>query len=227
MIKKTITVKCEIITKETGEIVSRKIDKKVEKETVDAKYLVPHSNFWVGDSEVMLSGIPCKVVGEPYIRDIWTWDYRLSTNVRVAKSVVDVVSCVTGLRYYLPADSSYIEEFLTVKEANKVALVKGHSFPNEDEDCLNLIDKSYWPRSNSYISNLTSKYPWKGTFLVGHECTIVSTPYRTDFTTPMGNVVNKMFIKVQCDGDIFQVPFEEWCLANRSELNEDSPKRIR
>ena len=158
------------------------------------KYVVPTSNFF----DAYLLGVPCLVVKGPYqkeMKDILLGDIRV-------KSVIDVKSCVSGLKYTIPYD--WVEKYNSLVEANEHAQIIGHHFPEVRE----LIGKPYWPKDNSFITGLHGE-TWVD--LYHKECEIVSVPF-TDVTGDDDFEKEYTFILVKHNGKYYRVLFEEWGL---------------
>lgn len=157
------------------------------------KYVVPTSNF----SDAALLGVPCLVVKGPYEgkRKGYSGDIKIEI-------VIDVKSCVSGLKYTIPY--AWTEKYDSLVEANEHAYIIGHHFPEVRE----LIGKPYWPRDNSFITGLHGE-TWVD--LYHKECEIVSVPF-TDVTGDDDFEKKYTFILVKYNGKYYRTLFGEWGL---------------
>ena len=159
-------------------------------------YVVPTSNF-TGDQAYLL-GVPCKVLSDyPYKKSRKT----IIGDVKV-EDVIDVQSCVTGLKYTVPIE--WCEKYDSLVEANEGANIIGHHFPDVKE----LIGKPYWPRDNSYIANFDGK--WAD--LYKKECEIVSIPFKDNAYSVLRDPLERTFILVKYNGKTYRTLFGEWAL---------------
>ena len=157
------------------------------------KYVVPTSNF----ANAHLLGVPCLVLNGPHEGE----REDIFGNIKV-ETVIDVKSCVSGLNYTIPYD--WVEEYGSLVEANEHAQIIGHHFPEVRE----LIGKPYWPRDNSFITELHGE-TWVD--LYHKKCEIVSVPF-TDVTGDDDFEKKYTFILVKYNGKYYRVLFEEWGL---------------
>lgn len=157
------------------------------------KYVVPTSNCF----DDYLLGVPCLVVKGPY--QIECED--IMGNIKV-KDVIDVKSCVSGLEYTI--SYGWTKKYNSLVEANEHAQIIGHHFPEVRE----LIGKPYWPRDNSFITELHGE-TWVD--LYHKKCEIVSVPF-TDVTGDDDFEKKYTFILVKYNGKYYRVLFEEWGL---------------
>ena len=159
-------------------------------------YVVPTSNFT--DGQAYLIGVPCKVLSDrPYKKS-----RKTIIGVVKVEDVIDVQSCVTGLKYTIPFDWTIGYDSLV--DANDNADIIGHHFPSVKE----LIGKPYWPRDNSYIEDVNGH--WAD--LYKKECEIVSAPFKETVSTCTGMKKEYVFILVKYNGKIYRTLFEEWAL---------------
>ena len=154
------------------------------------KYVVPTSNCF----DDYLLGVPCLVVKGPY--QIECED--IMGNIKV-KDVIDVKSCVSGLEYTI--SYGWTKKYNSLVEANEHAQIIGHHFPEVRE----LIGKPYWPRDNSFITELHGE-TWVD--LYHKKCEIVSVPF-TDVTGDDNFEKKYTFILVKYNGKYYRVLFEE------------------
>ena len=157
------------------------------------KYVVPTSNC----RDAYLLGVPCLVVKGPY--QIECED--IMGNIKV-KDVIDVKSCVSGLEYTI--SYGWTKKYNSLVEANEHAQIIGHHFPEVRE----LIGKPYWPRDNSFITELHGE-TWVD--LYHKKCEIVSVPF-TDVTGDDDFEKKYTFILVKYKGRYYRVLFEEYGL---------------
>ena len=204
MKKETIIYKKEVITDNCGKVVSQSSEKTLQVEEVLPEYVVMTSNY--SNSGAMISGVPCKVLGKPYIKPWKKFIYGVGYR-NVPTEVIDLKSCVTGYIYTVPNDKSWRKEFLSLAQANLKADIKGHHFP----DPTDLIGKPFWPRDNSYITNLTRQETW--TDLCYKHCVIATAPYDGEYKDIFGDTHKRKFIKVWYDHNLYEVHFDEWCLT--------------
>lgn len=166
---------------------------------VTPNFIIPRSNFSTGSPDgAFLIGVPCKVISEPYIikeKNV----FGETKNVEV----YDVRSMVTNIKYTIP--TGWADEYDTLEEANKHALIKGTEHPSPTD----LISRKYWPRDNSYI--LDFKGDWKS--LIKKECWIISVPFK-EKTYDEYPDEERTFILVMYEGKTYRVLFEEWALAD-------------
>ena len=208
MKKEIITYRKEIITNDTGAVVARSLKRTVQVEDMNPKYVVMNTNY----EGAMISGVPCKIIGKPYIKQWKEWDYNRHKFVYIPTEVIDLQSCVTGYTYTVPNKKQWREEFISRAAANQKAKVYGHLFPQP----TNLLDRPYWPKDNSYITevetgrDISTTGLWRG--LIYKHCVIASTPYEGVYKNPFGDDYKGMFIKVWYNHKLYQVPFHEWSL---------------
>ena len=157
------------------------------------KYVVPTSNH----HDAYLLGVPCLVMKGPY--QIECED--IMGNIKV-KDVIDVKSCVSGLEYTISYD--WAKKYNSLVEANEHAQIIGHHFPEVRE----LIGKPYWPRDNSFITELHGGHRED---LYHKKCEIVSVPF-TDVTGDDDFEKKYTFILVKYNGKYYRTLFEEWGL---------------
>lgn len=155
------------------------------------KYVVPTSNF----TNAYIIGVPCKVLGDPYI-GLW----KNILNQEDIRLLIDVQSCVTGIKYTVPY-SGFLKEFDSLVEANDEASIIGHHFP----DIKDLIGKPYWPSDNSYITDAEGN--WKDLF--HKECEIISIPYTEKVKGCAGESYDVTFVLVRYEGKTYRVMFQE------------------
>lgn len=155
------------------------------------KYVVPTSNF----TNAYIIGVPCKVLGDPYIGR-----WKSIINEEDICLLIDVQSCVTGIKYTIPY-SGFLKKFDSLVEANDEASIIGHHFP----DIKDLLGKPYWPRDNSYITDAE-----------GHEedlfhkkCEIISIPYTEKVKGCTGKSYDVTFVIVRYEGKTYRVMFQE------------------
>ena len=156
-------------------------------------YVVPISNF----REAYLLDVPCQVLKRPYHKE--RKDILGHTQV---DCVIDVKSCVSGMEYTIPYD--WMNGYNSLVEANEHAQIIGHHFPEVRE----LIGKPYWPRDNSFITELHGE-TWAD--LYHKKCEIVSVPF-TDVTGDDDFEKKYTFILVKYNGKYYRTLFEEWGL---------------
>lgn len=156
------------------------------------KYVVPTSNF----TNAYIVGVPCKVLGDPYPG---MWKSYIGEEKRI---LIDVQSCVTGIKYTIPY-SGFLKEFDSLVEANDEASIIGHHFP----DIKDLIGKPYWPRDDSYITDAEGN--WKDLF--HKECEIISVPYteKVNVKGYAGESYDVTFVLVRYEGKTYRVMFQE------------------
>ena len=168
-------------------------------EEVNANYVIPCSNFSGDDGDkAFLIGIPCEVISDPYMKtrkNFWN-----SKTERI--EVIDVKSCVTGLKYTIPND--WVREFATLEEANEESKIMGMDDPHIED----IIGANYYPNDNSYIRN----FDGKSENLHGKTCKVVSAPFKDK--NEYGKV--RDFILVEYKGTVYRTLWEEWCLYPRS-----------
>jgi len=165
-------------------------------EKTTPNYVVPTSNFT--DGQAYLLGVPCKVLSDhPYKKSRKT----IIGDVKV-EDVIDVQSCVTGLKYTVPTE--WTRGYDSLVDANEGAEIIGHHFPDVKE----LIGKPYWPRDNSYISDFDGN--WAD--LYKKECEILSVPFKETITTCTGEKKEHTFIFVKYNGKTYRTLFQEWAL---------------
>lgn len=164
-------------------------------EKTTPNYVVPTSNFTEDQADIL--GVPCKVLSDiPYKKSRKT----ILGDVKV-DDVIDVQSCVTGLKYTIPFD--WVIGYDSLVKANEDADILGHHFPSVRD----LIGKPYWPRDNSYIADLDRE--WAD--LDKKKCEIVSVPYKETVLTCAGKK-EYVFILVKYNGKTYRVLFGEWGL---------------
>lgn len=162
-------------------------------EKTTPNYVVPTSNF--SDGQAYLLGVPCKVLSDrPYkkVRKTIFGDPKV-------EDVIDVRSCVTGLKYTVPTD--WVNGYDSLVQANDNADIIGHHFPSVKE----LIGKPYWPRDNSWVNDFDGK--WGD--LYKKKCEIISVPFKEK---PSDSNSERTFILVRCEGKIYRTLFNEYAL---------------
>ena len=162
-------------------------------EKTTPNYVVPTSNF--SDGQAYLLGVPCKVLSDrPYkkVRKTIFGDPKV-------EDVIDVRSCVTGLKYTVPTD--WVNGYDSLVDANDNADICGHHFPSVRE----LIGKPYWPRDNSWVNDFDGK--WGD--LYKKKCEIISVPFKEK---PSDSNSERTFILVRCEGKIYRTLFNEYAL---------------
>ena len=155
--------------------------------------MFPTSNF--SDGQAYLLGVPCKVLSDrPYkkVRKTIFGDPKV-------EDVIDVRSCVTGLKYTVPTD--WVNGYDSLVQANDNADIIGHHFPSVKE----LIGKPYWPRDNSWVNDFDGK--WGD--LYKKKCEIISVPFKEK---PSDSNSERTFILVRCEGKIYRTLFNEYAL---------------
>lgn len=170
------------------------------KEKKVPNYVIPCSNFSTGSPDgAYLIGVPCKVISEPYIIK----EKNVFGEMK-DREVYDVRSMVTNIKYTIP--TGWADEYDTLEEANKHALIKGTEHPSPTD----LISRKYWPRDNSYIKD--SQGNWHS--LIRKECRIISVPFKEKtYEYPVANE-ERTFIMVMYEGKVYRVLFEEWALVD-------------
>ena len=158
------------------------------------KYVIPTTNC----CDAYLLGVPCQVVKGPYQKEC----EDIMGNIKV-KTVIDVKSCVSGLEYTIPYN--WTEKYDSLVEANEHAQIIGHHFPEVRE----LIGKPYWPRDNSFITELHGGHR-EG--LYHKKCEIISTPFVDICGDNRLPETKYTFILVKYNGKYYRVLFEEWGL---------------
>ena len=158
------------------------------------KYVVPTSNF----PDAYLLGVPCLVVKGPYRKEM----KNILGDIEV-KTVIDVKSCVSGLEYTISAD--WAEKYNSLVEANEHAKIIGHHFP----DVRELIGKPYWPRDNSFITEL---HGGAREGLYHKKCEIISAPFVDICGDNLFPETKYTFILVKYNGKYYRTLFEEWGL---------------
>lgn len=167
------------------------------KKKTTPNYVVPTSNFMDNHAEIL--GVPCKVLSDqPYKKSRKT----IIGDLKV-EDVIDVQSCVTGLKYTIPFD--WVRGYDSLVEANDNADICGHHFPSVKD----LIGKPYWPRDNSYITDGNGKWA----YLYKKKCEIVSVPYKETILTCAGQKKEYVFIMVKYNGKTYRTLFGEWGLT--------------
>ena len=162
-------------------------------EKTTPNYVVPTSNFT--DGQTYLIGVPCKVLSDyPYQKSRKT----ILGDVKI-EDVIDVQSCVTGLKYTVPTD--WTKGYDSLVDANEGAEIIGHHFPNVKD----LIGKPYWPRDNSYITDGNGK--WADLYM--EKCEIVSVPFKEK---PSESNREHAFILVKYEGKVYRTLFYEYAL---------------
>lgn len=162
-------------------------------EKTTPNYVVPTSNFT--DGQTYLIGVPCKVLSDqPYKKSRKT----ILGDPKV-EDVIDVRSCVTGLKYTVPTD--WVNGYDSLVDANDNADIIGHHFPSVRE----LIGKPYWPRDNSWVNDFDGK--WGD--LYKKKCEIVSVPFKEK---PSDSNKERTFILVRCEEKIYRTLFNEYAL---------------
>ena len=157
------------------------------------KYVIPTTNC----CDAYLLGVPCQVVKGPYQKECEDTIGEIQV-----KCVIDVKSCVSGLEYTIPYN--WTEKYDSLVEANEHAQIIGHHFP----DVRDLIGKPYWPRDNSFITELHGGHR-EG--LYHKKCEIVSVPF-TDVTGDDDFEKKYTFILVKYNGKYYRTLFGEWGL---------------
>ena len=157
------------------------------------KYVIPTTNC----CDAYLLGVPCQVVKGPYQKEC----EDIMGNIKV-KTVIDVKSCVSGLEYTIPYN--WTKKYDSLVEANEHAQIIGHHFP----DVMDLIGKPYWPRDNSFITELHGGHR-EG--LYHKKCEIISAPF-TDVTGDDDFEKKYTFILVKYNGKYYRTLFGEWGL---------------
>lgn len=157
------------------------------------KYVIPTSNF----NNAAIIGVPCKILAGPYVGK-WTNYVR----TRITK-LINVQSCVTGIKYTIPYE--WVRTYKSLVDANDQAAIIGHHFP----EVTDLIGKPYWPRDNSYISDLDGNPSER---LFHQRCEIVSVPFDDPIKDALGKDIPCMFILVRYEGKIYRALFQEQAL---------------
>ena len=158
------------------------------------KYVVPTSNF----TDAHLIGVPCLILKGPYQREkkhIWGGSH--------IETVIDVKSCVSGLEYTIPYN--WTKKYDSLVEANEHAQIIGHHFP----DVMDLIGKPYWPRDNSFITELHGGHR-EG--LYHKKCEIISAPFVDICGDNRLPETKYTFILVKYNGKYYRTLFGEWGL---------------
>ena len=158
------------------------------------KYVVPTSNY----SDAYLLGVPCLVLKGAYQRKY----ENIFGNIKV-ETVIDVKSCVSGLEYTIPY--ALVEGYNSLVEANEHAPIIGHHFPEVRE----LIGKPYWPRDNSFITELHGGHRED---LYHKKCEIISAPFVDICGDNRLPETKYTFILVKYNGKYYRTLFEEWAL---------------
>ena len=158
------------------------------------KYVVPTSNF----SNAHLLGVPCQVLNSPYEGE----REDIFGNIKV-DIVIDVKSCVSGLEYTIPYN--WTEKYDSLVEANEHAQIIGHHFPAVGD----LIGKPYWPRDNSFITELHGGHR-EG--LYHKKCEIISAPFVDICGDNRLPETKYTFILVKYNGKYYRTLFGEWGL---------------
>lgn len=162
------------------------------REKTTPNYVVPTSNFM----EAEIIGVPCEVLSDqPYRKS------RKTLLGDTVDDVIDVRSCVTGIKYTIP--SEWTKGYDSLAKANDSADILGHHFP----DVRELIGKPYWPKDNSFIAD----FEGNRADLYQRMCEIVSAPFKETITL-YGGEKEYTFILVKCDGKIYRTLFGEWGL---------------
>lgn len=188
----------------------------VQKE-VEINYVVPTSNTSGGyykpgqrkaneydmTTEAFLIGLPCKVVSEPYKA---LHNYAgMGTR---SEEVIDVVSCLTGIKYTIPTD--WCKEFESFDETVEDSAIRSRDglvmvFANEN----NIIGRPYYPKDNSFIMQFgDDKYARHP--LYGKECKCISLPFVEEVECA-GDKYTYKFVLVEYEGKVYRTLFEEWC----------------
>ena len=157
------------------------------------KYVIPTSNF----RNAYIIGVPCKILASPYVGK-WTNYVR----TRMTK-LIDIQSCVTGIKYTIPYE--WVRSFKSLVDANDQAEIIGHHFP----EVTDLIGKPYWPRDDSYISDLDGNSSGR---LFHQRCEIVSVPFDDTIKDMVGKDITYKFILVRYEGKIYRTLFQEYAL---------------
>ena len=158
------------------------------------KYVIPTTNC----CDAYLLGVPCQVVKGPYQKEC----EDIMGNIKV-KTVIDVKSCVSGLEYTIPYN--WTEKYDSLVEANEHAQIIGHHFP----DVRDLIGKPYWPRDNSFITELHGGHR-EG--LYHKKCEIISAPFVDICGDNLLPETKYTFILVKYNGKYYRTLFGEWGL---------------
>lgn len=153
-------------------------------------YVVPTSNCC--DCGVYLTGIPCKVVSEPYIKKC-----NIIGIGEVDEKMVDVVSLLTGIQYTIYAE--WCDVYLFADDAIKNSKLK----TEYDQTVSSIIGMKYYPKDNSYIEDKNGN--WKS--LIGKETVVCSLPYVAKTDTGK----ERTFVNVMYQGNVYRTLFEEWC----------------
>ena len=158
------------------------------------KYVIPTTNC----CDAYLLGVPCQVVKGPYQKEC----EDIMGNIKV-KTVIDVKSCVSGLEYTIPYN--WTEKYDSLVEANEHAQIIGHHFPAVGD----LIGKPYWPRDNSFITELHGGHR-EG--LYHKKCEIISAPFVDICGDNLLPETKYTFILVKYNGKYYRTLFGEWGL---------------
>ena len=158
------------------------------------KYVIPTTNC----CDAYLLGVPCQVVKGPYQKEC----EDIMGNIKV-KTVIDVKSCVSGLEYTIPYN--WTKKYDSLVEANEHAQRIGHHFPSVGD----LIGKPYWPRDNSFITELHGGHR-EG--LYHKKCEIISAPFVDICGDNRLPETKYTFILVKYNGKYYRTLFEEWGL---------------
>ena len=159
------------------------------------KYVIPTTNC----CDAYLLGIPCQVVKGPYQKECEDTIGEIQV-----KCVIDVKSCVSGLEYTIPYN--WTEKYDSLVEANEHAQIIGHHFPAVGD----LIGKPYWPRDNSFITELHGGHR-EG--LYHKKCEIISAPFVDICGDNLYPETKYTFILVKYNGKYYRTLFEEWALV--------------
>ena len=191
------------------------------KKEVEINYVVPTSNISGGyykpgqrrrrehdkTAEAFLIGLPCRVVSEPYkaLRDY------VGVGTR-CEEVIDVVSCLTGIRYTIPTD--WCKEFETFNEAVEDSAIRSRAgLAKVWAEENNIIWRPYYPKDNSFIVQFgDDRYASHSLF--GKECKCISLPF-VDEVECAGEKYYYKFVLVEYEGKVYRTLFEEWCFYPR------------
>ena len=158
------------------------------------KYVIPTTNC----CDAYLLGVPCQVVKGPYQKECEDTIGEIQV-----KCVIDVKSCVSGLEYTIPYN--WTKKYDSLVEANEHAQIIGHHFP----DVRDLIGKPYWPRDNSFITELHGGHR-EG--LYHKKCEIISAPFVDICGDNRLPETKYTFILVKYNGKYYRTLFGEWGL---------------
>jgi hypothetical protein len=163
------------------------------------KYVIPRSNFT--ETDAYLLGIPCKVVSEKYRKR--------------GKMYMEVLSCVTGIKYEIPCEMDWLDVFDNFADLFKEKRIqrlidRGVSFVKDPENypklSRRLAGKFYFPMDNSYSAKPNGERLWVANEVV----TLISEPFLG--LTEHGNEVWFVFVK-KLNGEAGKCMFMEWKLV--------------